>query len=285
MNGEGAIEAASTTGAATAAALTVDDQHQPTTEASHAEKKRLVARSSSRLADADMTAGDDEQFHRGTPGDDLANADMTAGDDEIPEEDPNSDQDAEYVLTEKQRQEGAQFATTKYANLTLTFSIFAAELMNFWGKTQGVGETGPNSHNAPPDIGIVADMIHDWRAEIQKLGKNCSPDPMDVPECMGVTRCMLEPEVGGTVSQAFFANFMEMEDSIVANILPDFETFSRNSVMLQRSYAQVNIMLSRPPTTGPPRPRTPHWSRDIWQSANVQQSLQLWQFSAPQNAH
>ena len=103
----------------------------------------------------------------------------------------------------------------KFAKGMLDFIAYYAKVID------GSGQPNPNTSMVYPDKEHMKNVLAEWRVEVLKF-EHCPEEPLDMEACMGVTRCVVESEVGKSISASYFATFMDIHDQVVTIVMKDF---------------------------------------------------------------
>lgn len=106
----------------------------------------------------------------------------------------------------------------KFAKVMLDFISYYAKVID------GSGQTNLNTSRVYPDEDHMKNILAEWRVEVLKF-EHCPEDPLDMEACMGVTRCVVESEVGKSISASQFATFMDIHEQVVTIVMRDFELY------------------------------------------------------------
>ena len=106
----------------------------------------------------------------------------------------------------------------KFAKVMLDFIAYYAKVID------GAGQPNMNTSRVYPDKEHMKNLLAEWRVEVLKF-EDCPEDPLDMEACMGVTRCVVESEVGKSISASYFATFMDIHEQVVNNVMKDFELY------------------------------------------------------------
>lgn len=132
-----------------------------------------------------------------------------------------------YVVADRHKEAGAKHLEGPYGALTTKFAKMAADLTSYWARIiQKTGQsTGPhairtNYEQASRDR--LREIMGEWRGELLNFGV-CPEAPLDMEACLGLHRCLVEDEVGLSITSGAFATFMEVHDELENVIIRDFE--------------------------------------------------------------
>ena len=103
----------------------------------------------------------------------------------------------------------------KFAKGMLDFIAYYAKVID------GSGQPNLNTSMVLPDKEAMKNVLAEWRVEVLKF-EHCPEEPLDMEACMGVTRCVVESEVGKSISASYFATFMDIHDQVVTIVMKDF---------------------------------------------------------------
>ena len=122
---------------------------------------------------------------------------------------------------------GKELLEGKYGKLYALYMESMVNFITYWARAiQRVGQTaGPNGTNLTaetPSKDEMKKIFHEWRTELLKFEK-CPEEPLDMEACMGVTRCLVESEVGKSINASFFATFVEIQTEVATTQIKDFE--------------------------------------------------------------
>jgi len=161
---------------------------------------------------------------------DLSHSDnQDHGHDDLQEaRDADLEEEKYHEITPEDAEVGKTFIEGPYGKLYVRFMKTMVDFMGYYATViDRVGTIGPNGTNVTrelPDKEEIKNHFVDWRAEVLKF-EYCPEDPMDMEACMGVTRCLVESEVGKTINASYFAAFMEMHDTVSTTVMKDFELY------------------------------------------------------------
>ena len=106
----------------------------------------------------------------------------------------------------------------KFAKVMIDFMAYYAKVID------GSGQPNPNTSMVYPDKEHMKNVLAEWRVEVLKF-EHCPEEPLDMEACMGVTRCVVESEVGKSISASYFATFMDIHEQVVTIVMKDFELY------------------------------------------------------------
>jgi hypothetical protein len=106
----------------------------------------------------------------------------------------------------------------KFAKGMLDFIAYYAKVID------GSGQPNLNTSRVYPDKEHMKNVLAEWRVEVLKF-EHCPEEALDMEACMGVTRCVVESEVGKSISAPYFATFMDIHEQVVTIVMKDFELY------------------------------------------------------------
>lgn len=177
--------------------------------------------------DADGTSelvpsgGKSEHLLAATPGDEK---------DDLPEA-YDADAIGDLEISAEHKKAGKELLKGTYGALATLFVKSATDLSKYWAKViqRANGGTDPlNVTRELPSKEQMKSLMSGWRTELLKFS-TCPEDPLDMEACMGATRCLLEKEVGTSITAAFFAAFMEIQVEVENVIIRDFEFYFKET--------------------------------------------------------
>ena len=106
----------------------------------------------------------------------------------------------------------------KFAKVMLDFIAYYAKVID------GSGQPNLNTSRVYPDKEHMKNVLAEWRVEVLKF-EHCPEEALDMEACMGVTRCVVESEVGKSINASYFATFMDIHEQVVTIVMKDFELY------------------------------------------------------------
>jgi len=137
---------------------------------------------------------------------------------------------SKYVVSDAHMEAGKKLWKSEMGPLFTKYIKAMYDLTEYWAKV--IQHAGQNTGNITDDLiekpseHRIATILANWTAALkdhQEFG-NCSGDVFLMEECMGLTRCLIEPHVGVNQSIApfLFAAIVELEDVTKTTVMRDF---------------------------------------------------------------
>mmetsp|Transcript_96171 Transcript_96171/g.272266 ORF Transcript_96171/g.272266 Transcript_96171/m.272266 type:complete len:552 (-) Transcript_96171:673-2328(-) len=144
---------------------------------------------------------------------------------------------SKYVVSDAHMEAGKKLWKSEMGPLFTKYVKAMYDLTGYWATV--IQRAGQNMGNVTDDLierpskQRIATILANWTAALRNhrhLG-NCSRDVFMMEECMGFTRCLIEPHVGVNQSIApyLFAAVIELEDITKTVVMKDFLVYFNTS--------------------------------------------------------
>ena len=148
--------------------------------------------------------------------------------------DPVLQENKHFEISPESVASGKDLLSSPVGTLYVKFAKAMIDFISYYAKViDGSGQPHNSTARVYPDKGHMKNVLAEWRVEVLKF-EHCPENPLEVEACMGVTRCIVESEVGKSINASYFATFMDLHEQVVNNVIKDFELYfhePRHTVM------------------------------------------------------
>ena len=139
--------------------------------------------------------------------------------------DPVLQENKHFEISPESVASGKDLLSVPVGTLYVKFAKVMIDFISYYAKViDGAGQTHNSTARVYPDKGHMKNVLAEWRVEVLKF-EHCPENPLEVEACMGVTRCIVESEVGKSINASYFATFMDIHEQVVNNVIKDFELY------------------------------------------------------------
>ena len=139
--------------------------------------------------------------------------------------DPALQENKHFEISPESVASGKDLLSVPVGTLYVKFAKVMLDFMSYYAKViDGAGQTDNSTARVYPDKGHMKNVLAEWRVEVLKF-EHCPENPLEMEACMGVTRCIVESEVGKSINASYFATFMDIQEQVVNNVMKDFELY------------------------------------------------------------